>query len=549
MKFIRSKVGLIFASLIFFVLFSFAFLFATSNVVVEAAGENTTFTTVTYKTAGASVRLFEKDGSALADGKTGIRFHVIMDEEVYNANKTNPDFKTYTIIIPTYLLSGDLTYTTSNALILDTTDIWGIYPRDSAYRQSIAYVYGLPFSQYATDLTYCGAVSFDGGKTIAHYTETATRSMAYVAKSARDDVNAVLGDPTEEAKRVGALNDYIPQYNMVYKVGEQTTTEVVEYGNAPVKMPQGISIWKNNNGEKVDLSQKLFLNNKETSGQEIVLTAYANIKMTTSNSSATVGGHSVANNSSIEVKCGSYSLTTMANTDYYISGVKVNGSNIGAVSNYTLSVTGDMTIAVSASIITYNVTLNNEAGVTVTGEVSGTHNINSTCEFKLPQGFYKVTVDNAEISPASDGKYSFNVTANSTVKIVKLRDEETTKKLMQIIADHSVLSVSGDTLVSPSDTGKITIPQAVFDELKKYGYTTLTFDIYKPQKKELLYQKRIQDITNGVTIAQSPILKDSISGSVSLTASATLEGQYKSLGTWNGESIGVSWTLSNIRYS
>ena len=142
------------------------------------------------------------------------------------------------------------------------------------------------------------------------------------------------------------------------------------------------------------------------------------------------------------------------------------------------------------------------------------------------------------------------MTENSVIKIVKLTDAQTKTKILNIIANTpgTNLSVSGQNLVSPQNTSTITIPQAVFDELKKYGYTTLTFDIYKPQKKEILYKKRIQNITDGTTVAEVGINKDSVSGSVSLTKATSLEGQYKSFGSWSAESVGVSWTLSNINF-
>ena len=550
MKTIRLKIYLIFASIIFCLSLCFATLLTLPSVSVKANSQSITFTSDTYKTAGASVRLFENNGSSLEDGKPGIRFHVLMDKDLYNANKDNPDFKTYTVILPTNLLSGELSYTTNSALVLETTSVWRTYQRDPNYCESVAYVYGLPVSQYATELSFRGLVSFDGGKTFAQQTETSTRSMAYVAKAARDDVNAILLDTTQEATRVETLNKYIPKYNVIYKVADTTTTEALEYGAIPSKAPQNISTWKNENGEKVDLSKQITLNNKTASTQDIILTAYANVTITSSNASASINGTSIANGASMEVKCGTHTVTASPNTNYYISSLSVNGNNKGAVNTQSISVTGNTTISVVASIITYTVSLDNAGGASVSGTVNGTFNINSTCSFTLGTGFYKVTANGTELSPSTSRGYSFKVTANTTVKIVKMTDAETKTKIMNVIAANSVLSVSGDLLVSPSDTGSITIPQAVFDELKKYGYTTLTFDIYKPQKKEWLYRKRIQNTTTGETIAEVATNKDSISASnVSLSSAATLECQYKSLGSWNGESVGVSWQLSNIRFS
>lgn len=552
MKTNRLKIGLIFTMFVFLIALIFAGLFTYSDMIKVRAEGETAFSSSTYKTAGASVRLFEKDGSALQDGETGIRFHVLMNADLYEENKDKANFKTYTVILPTYLLSGELTYTTENALVLETTDVWGVYQRDDSYFESVAYVYGLPVSQYATELAFRGVVSFDGGKTVTYQTETSTRSMAFVAKAARDDDSAVLSDVEKEKNRINTLNAYIPKYNLIYKVGNETTMETTEYGSTPAAVPQGVSIWKNEKGEKVNVAQEITLNNKGTTAtQDIILTAYANIKISTINSSARVNGTSLANGSTMEVMCGTYTIEASPITNYYISSLSIDGSNKGAISSYSVSVMGDTDISIVASIITYSVTLDNVGGASVSGNVNGTYNINSTCSFTLGTGFYSVTVNGTEISPSTSRGYSFAVTANSIVKIVKLTDSETKAKIMNLIASTSggKLSVSGDKLVSPSDTGQITIAQAVFDELKKYGYTTLSFDIYKPQKKEILYKKRIQNITDGITIAECAINKDSISGSVSLTKGTTLEGQYKSFGSWSGESIGVSWTLSNISFS
>ena len=257
MKTNRLKIGLIFTMFVFLIALIFAGLFTYSDMIKVRAEGETAFSSSTYKTAGASVRLFEKDGSALQDGETGIRFHVLMNADLYEENKDKANVKTYTVILPTYLLSEELTYTTENALVLETTDVWGVYQRDDSYFESVAYVYGLPVSQYATELAFRGVVSFDGGKTVTYQTETSTRSMAFVAKSARDDDSAVLSDVEKEKNRINTLNAYIPKYNLIYKVGNETTMETTEYGSTPAAVPQGVSIWKNEKGEKVNVAQEI----------------------------------------------------------------------------------------------------------------------------------------------------------------------------------------------------------------------------------------------------------------------------------------------------
>ena len=544
---------------LYYILCSFLFLVALALGIVTCvpatsigASAATAFTSDSYKVSGASVRLFESDGSLLQDGESGIRFHVLMDTDLYNAHKDDEQFRTYTAILPEYLLSGELTTTTPNAMVLETTDVWRSYKKDPTYMESVAFVYDLPSSQYATDLVFRGFVSLDGGSSFIAQTETGKRSMAFVAKSARDDANAVLSDPEKERMRLSTLNDYIPKYTVSYTVGNSTVTENTEYGKALSQVPQGISIWKNTNNEKVDLSQPFTINN--TSGnetQEIALTAYATVTVNLTNSNATFNGTTISNGSSVEVKCGSYPLAANPVSDYKLASVSVNGANKGSGNNHTISVMGNTTVSVVSNIITYTVSLDNSGGASVSGTVNGTFNIRSTCSFTLGQGFYKVTVNGTEISPNTSRGYSFTVTANSTVKIVKMTDSETKKVILNAMASASggTLQVSGDNLVSPADTGTITIGKAVFDELKKYGYTTITFDISKDQKSEW-YQKRIQNITTGQTIAEVGVFKKNLSVSnVSLSSAAQLEAQYKSLGTWSGESVGIDWTLSNIRFS
>ena len=258
----------------------------------------------------------------------------------------------------------------------------------------------------------------------------------------------------------------------------------------------------------------------------------------------------IENGASVEMQCGTYTINVAPVTNYYISSLSVNGNAYGAVNSCSVSIMGDTTISALGSIIRYNIALDNTAGATVNGSIAGTYDINTKCSFTLGKGFYDVTIDGKTISPSANGQYVFTVTANSTLKIVRLTDAQTKSKLLNIIATYGTnLSVSGENLVSPADKGTIKIPQELFDELKKYGYTTITFDIDKPQKSEL-YKKRIQNVTDGKTVAEIGILKKNLSvANVSISKGTTFEAQYKSLGSWGNESVGVRWTLSNIRFS
>ena len=552
MKQFRVKLTYFLLSCLFFVALALGVVTLKPSL---SASANTpvAFSESTYKTAGASVRLYEKDGTPLEDGLSGIRFHVLMDAQLYHANKDNENFKSYTAILPQYLLSGELTCSTANVLVLETTEVWRTYAKDPTYVESVAFLYGLPVSQHATEIAFRGFVSLDGGATFAQSTDTGYRSIAYVAKAARDDAEAVLSDTQLESKRIATLNTYIPSYSVTYNVGDSSTTESVEYGDFLSSTPSGISIWRDANGNLVDLDAAVTSNK-----QALVLTAYAKVSMSLSNASATFNGSSMANGASVEVKCGTYSLTASPITNYKLASVSVNGANKGAGSSHSLTVTGDTSISVSATIITYTVTLDNSGGASVSGTVNGTFNINSTCSFTLGTGFYTVTVNGTTISPNTSRGYSFTVTANSTVKIVKMTDSQTQSVIMNAMANTSggTLEISGSTLVSTywsngpdGCRGTINIGSGLFEELKKYGYTTITFDISKDQKSEW-YKKRIQNVTDGVTIAESAIFKKNISATnVSLTKAAQLESQYKSGSSWTQENEKVYWTISNIRYS
>lgn len=544
----------------YYLLCSFLFLIAFALGVVAYSptpvktSAASSFTADAYKTAGASVRLFEKDGTPIQDGTSGIRFHVLMDAELYNAHKDDENFKTYTAVLPEYLFSGELTATTENALTLETTNVWQPYKKDDTYMESIAFVYGLPSSQYATDLVFRGLVSLDGGASTAAQTEIGKRSMAFVAKSARDDSGAAFHDPEKEAARLSVLNEYIPKYMVNYTVGNSTASETTEYGKPLSAVPQGVSLWKNEQGERVDVSKPFTLN-----AQTITLTAYATVTVHLANSSATLNGAAVSNGSTVEVKCGTHSLIANPITDYKLSSVTVNGANNGTGNSHTLSVMENTTVSVVSSIITYSVVLDNSGGASVSGTVNGTFPIRATCSFSLGVGFYKVTVNGTEISPNTNRGYSFPVTANSTVKIVKMTDGETKNKILNAMVNGSggTLEVSGGNILSTYNPqgpnggrSAITIGQAVFDELKKYGYTTVTFDMYKTQKKEFLYKKRIQNITDNVTVAEVGTNKDSISASnVSISKPTTFESQYKAWGSWSSETDSIAWTISNVRFS
>ena len=115
----------------------------------------------------------------------------------------------------------------------------------------------------------------------------------------------------------------------------------------------------------------------------------------------------------------SYSFA--ASTGYYIKDVKVNGTSVGAVSNYTFSnVTANKTLSVEFAINTYTITATKTGMGTMTPSGISTINLGSgiTYTFTPSTGSH---IKNVKVNGTSIGvvtSYSFtNVTSNQTISV------------------------------------------------------------------------------------------------------------------------------------
>ncbi|MBQ2769144.1 MAG: hypothetical protein IJF44_04140 [Clostridia bacterium] len=283
-----------------------------STLAVEASAETTL---AGYKTDGSSVRIYEVDdeGNYNDTTRNGIRFHVEMPmDSVLNGDALIPDaavtnerngsfkladgFKTYTLIIPTNRLSGELTRDTANVMELDTTEYW--FKDREGNAESVAYVYGLPKNQYTTSLSFRGiicSVAEDGTETLIASTEVSERCMAYVAKKAYQDteIGAVSwgedGALNEDA--LGKIKTYIPIYNVTYNVDGATTSEEVWWGDAPKKAPTGdFNTWYNEDtSEEINVTETM----SYATSQNITLTSTSAAYFTLTGVEYTTSGFNV----------------------------------------------------------------------------------------------------------------------------------------------------------------------------------------------------------------------------------------------------------------
>ena len=279
------------------------------NFSFETASADGTLGSNAYQTDGASVRVFEKksDGTFSTENvRKGIRFHVEMGAgysydgtEVVDVNSTverngayalNAGFKTYTLIIPTRLLTGDLTMETESVLAIDTSEYW--YDDNDGNLESVAYVYNIPDANRTDALSYRGVictVDGEGNKTVIAQTEIAERSLTFVAKQAYDDTlqgSIEWGDKSEEHQTHAktTLLGFIPQYTIKYDVNGFETTETVLWGESPQNVPtEGVkgAWYDTKNSEAVDVAKTMDYSDDRTldlvtsTSTEFVLTGVA----------------------------------------------------------------------------------------------------------------------------------------------------------------------------------------------------------------------------------------------------------------------------------
>lgn len=274
----------------------------------NAAAEGTIASNV-FQTDGASVRVFQttknnqgKDEYVETD-KKGIRFHVEMgagyvyggkaivntSAEKYNRGsyKLTDGFKTYTLILPTRLLSGDLTVDTEKVMKIDTTEYW--FSDNDGNHESVAYVYNIPKKWYTDNFSYCGVictVAEDGTETVVAQTPVAERALSYVAKRAYKDTiiedNHYWGTAEKDDAAAPLIKQFIPTYTITYNVNGGETEEVL-WGDAPQNVPtDDVDAWYDTkNSEEVDVSATMnWTENRtlvleSTTSEEFILTGVA----------------------------------------------------------------------------------------------------------------------------------------------------------------------------------------------------------------------------------------------------------------------------------
>ncbi len=288
---------------------------ASKRTVAEEASGNILSTE--FRTDGASVRVFNNqkktDGSGerelVETSKKGIRFHVETGEgyvipesdntllldvtadinEKNGSYKLADGYKTYTLILPTRLLNGDLTPSTDKVMAIDTTEYWFT---DSEYNwESVAYVYNVPQEMYTDSFSYRGIICKVDGETetVVAQTEVSERSLAYVAKRAYNDTidknSNYWGSEDLDEQAAPLIKAFVPTYNIVYKDANNIDlgSEEVLWGDTPQNVPANDKgAWYDTvASEEFDVSKTMsFTENREltlvtTSSNEFVLTGVA----------------------------------------------------------------------------------------------------------------------------------------------------------------------------------------------------------------------------------------------------------------------------------
>lgn len=212
-----------------------------------------------FQTNGSSVRVLSWNGESYEEtGRKGIRFHVetgagykangttLLDTATINERngsfKVADGLKTYTIILPTRLLSGELTVNTANIMKLDTTEYW--YADNDGNWESVAYIYNVPTHRYSDNFSFRGvvcSVDANGNETVVSMTDVAERNLTWVAKQSYVDTinpdSAVWGSPENDDIAAPLIKKFIPTYTITYNVNGVETTEEVLWGDKPVNAP------------------------------------------------------------------------------------------------------------------------------------------------------------------------------------------------------------------------------------------------------------------------------------------------------------------------
>ena len=239
------------------------------HAVAEETTVNTTLASNVYQTNGASVRVFnnkkQEDGTRklVETDKKGIRFHVetgagyqiaentpLLDVNTLNEKngsyKLADGYKTYTLILPSRLLNGDLTPATNKVMKIDTTEYW--FTDSNGNWESVAYVYNVPESMYTDPFSYRGIICKVDGETetVVAQTEVSERALTYVAKMAYNDTikeDHYWGSADLDDQAAPLIKQFVPTYSITYKdaegnnlLGEGKMEEVL-WGDTPQNVP------------------------------------------------------------------------------------------------------------------------------------------------------------------------------------------------------------------------------------------------------------------------------------------------------------------------
>ncbi len=216
-----------------------------------ASAEEPTEITLTLDTKSYFVRSV---AVRLADTEydSGVRFKTVITKAAFEAQlqdengAMNPSVKTWTVLIPSGNLSGDLTAETAGAKVIETTDIWKeVEYNGVAYYESTVYVYDIPEAYYGSDITVRSYVQY--GDEAPIYTAAKSASMAFVADAA---VNSSSESLTDEQKT--SLKDTYLTYQLTYTMGEETKEETIYYKDLLTEyLPSGVLVWTNTAGTAV----------------------------------------------------------------------------------------------------------------------------------------------------------------------------------------------------------------------------------------------------------------------------------------------------------
>lgn len=205
-----------------------------------------TLDTKSYFVRSAAVRLADTEYDS------GVRFKTVITKAAFEAQlqdengAMNPSVKTWTVLIPSGNLSGDLTAETAGAKVIETTDIWKeVEYNGVAYYESTVYVYDIPEAYYGSDITVRSYVQY--GDEAPIYTAAKSASMAFVADAECNKTDSSLTAEQKESLKATYLT-----YKLTYTMGDVTNEKTIYYKDLLTEyLPSGVLVWTNTAGTAV----------------------------------------------------------------------------------------------------------------------------------------------------------------------------------------------------------------------------------------------------------------------------------------------------------